>query len=103
MNSQALLTRLQNASPEGPLDRLAALVVEHELSQSLETLLPPALLARALKSALEGWLASPTAEGELASLVDDLQERLAPDPPPPRATPPRQPPPAPTHPAPPPH
>jgi len=90
MNSQALLTRLQNASPEGPLDRLAALVVEHELSQSLETLLPPALLARALKSALEGWLASPTAEGELASLVDDLQERLARDPRPLRETLPRE-------------
>src|SRR6218665_412388 len=101
MNSQALLTRLQNASPEGPLDRLPALVVEPELSQSLETLLPPALLARALKSALEGWLASPTAEGELASLVDDLQERLPPDPPPPPGAPPRRPPPGPAGPGPP--
>ncbi len=80
MDFQALLTRLQNPASEGPVDRLAALIVEHELSQPLSTLLPPALLARAAKSALEGWLASPTADGELAALIDDLQEKLARDP-----------------------
>ena len=79
MNAQHLLSRLQDASPDGPLDRLATLVVEHELSQPLATLLPPALLARATTSALEGWLASPTADGELATLLQELQERLARD------------------------
>lgn len=79
MNAQELLARLQDASPEGPLDRLAALVVEHELSQSLETLLPPPLLARALKSALEGWLASSTADRELADALDHLQNQLVQD------------------------
>src|SRR4051794_25957430 len=54
MNAQELLARLQDASPDGPLDRLAALVVEHELSQPLETLLPPALGARARRAPLGG-------------------------------------------------
>jgi len=80
MTPQDLLARLQDTSPNGPLDRLAALVVEHELSQPLETLLPPALLARALKAALEGWLASETADRELASAIDHLQGRLTQDP-----------------------
>jgi hypothetical protein len=80
MNAQDLLARLQDASPEGPLDRLATLVVEHELSQPLETLLPPALVARALKAALEGWLASDTAERELASLVEQVHRELTEDP-----------------------
>lgn len=79
MNAQHLLSRLQDASADGPLDRLAALVVEHELSQPLATLLPPALIARATTSALEGWLASPTADGELAALLQELQERLSRD------------------------
>ena len=48
MNAQDLLARLQDASPDGPLDRLASLVVEHELSQPVEALFPPALVARAL-------------------------------------------------------
>ena len=77
MTPPDLLARLQDASPHGPLDRLAALVVEHELSQPLTTLFPPALLARATRRSLEGWLASPTAEGELAAVLDRLQEELA--------------------------
>jgi hypothetical protein len=76
MNAQDLLARLQDASPDGPLDRLAALVVEHELSQPLETLFPPPLLARALKAALEGWLASDTADRELASALEHLHLQL---------------------------
>lgn len=80
MTPQDLLARLQDTSPNGPVDRLAALVVEHELSQPLETLLPPALLARAMKAALEGWLASETADRELASAIDHLQGRLTQDP-----------------------
>jgi hypothetical protein len=80
MNAQDLLARLQDTSPEGPLDRLAALVVEHELSQPLETLLPPPLLARALRAALEGWLASDTADRELVSAIEHLQHQLALDP-----------------------
>lgn len=80
MTPQDLLARLQDTSPNGPLDRLAALVVEHELSQPLETLLPPALLARAMKAALEGWLASETADRELASAIDHLQGQLTQDP-----------------------
>jgi len=80
MTPQDLLARLQDTSPNGPVDRLAALVVEHELSQPLETLLPPALLARALKAGLEGWLASETADRELASAIDHLQGRLTQDP-----------------------
>jgi hypothetical protein len=80
MNSPDLLARLQDASPDGPLDRLAALIVEHELSQPLATLLPPALLARATRQALEGWLASPTAEGELTTFLDQLQEGLVREP-----------------------
>ena len=79
MNAQDLLARLQDASSDGPLDRLAALVVEHELSQPLESLLPPALAARALRAALEGWLASDTADRELASALDHLQRQLAQD------------------------
>ncbi|OJH40845.1 hypothetical protein [Cystobacter ferrugineus] len=79
MNAQQLLTRLQDTSPNGPLDRLAALVVEHELSQPLTTLLPPALLARAIAKALEGAVASPTAEPELASALQHLQEQLSQD------------------------
>jgi hypothetical protein len=80
MNAQDLLARLQDASSDGPLDRLAALVVEHELSQPLETLFPPALLARALRAALEGWLASDTADRELASAIDHLHRQLTQDP-----------------------
>ncbi|PTL75248.1 hypothetical protein [Vitiosangium sp. GDMCC 1.1324] len=80
MNSQQLLARLQDTSAEGPLDRLAALVVEHELSQPLETLFPPALVARALKTALEGWLASDTADRELASAIEHLHRQLTQDP-----------------------
>jgi len=80
MTPQDLLARLQDTSPDGPVDRLAALVVEHELSQPLETLLPPALLARAMKAALEGWLASETADRELASAIDYLQGQLTQDP-----------------------
>ncbi|MGZ3458726.1 MAG: hypothetical protein ACXU86_09490 [Archangium sp.] len=80
MTPQDLLARLQDASPEGPLDRLAALVVEHELSQPLETLFPPALVARALKAALEGWLASDTADRELASAIEHLHHQLTQDP-----------------------
>lgn len=80
MNAQDLLARLQDASPGGPLDGLASLVVEHELSQPLETLLPPALAARALRSALEGWLASDTADRELASALEHLQRQLAQEP-----------------------
>ncbi|WP_309893381.1 hypothetical protein [Archangium sp.] len=80
MTPQDLLARLQDTSPNGPVDRLAALVVEHELSQPLETLLPPALLARAMKAALEGWLASETADRELASAIDHLQGQLTQDP-----------------------
>lgn len=79
MNAQELLARLQDASPDGPLDRLAALVVEHELSQPLETLFPPALVARALRAALEGWLASDTADQELASALEHLQRQLSQD------------------------
>ena len=76
MNAQDLLARLQDASPDGPLDRLASLVVEHELSQPLETLFPAPLLARALKAALEGWLASDTADRELASALEHLHLHL---------------------------
>ncbi|MET0406629.1 MAG: hypothetical protein ABW123_29695 [Cystobacter sp.] len=76
MNAQQLLTRLQDSSPDGPLDRLAALVVEHELSQPLHTLLPPALLARAVARSLEGALASPGGEQELASALQYLQQQL---------------------------
>lgn len=79
MNAQELLKRLQDASPEGPLDRLAALVVEHELAQPFETLLPPALVARAVKSSLEGWLTSETADRELAAAVEELQRHLSED------------------------
>jgi len=79
MNAQDLLARLQDASPDGPLDRLASLVVEHELSQPLETLLPPALVARALRAALEGWLASDTADRELAAALEHLQRQLTGD------------------------
>ena len=79
MNAQELLTRLQNASPEGPVDRLAALVVEHELSQPLQTLFPPAFLTRAIRGVLEGWLASETADRELADALDGLQQRLTRD------------------------
>ncbi|WNG38881.1 hypothetical protein F0U60_38750 [Archangium minus] len=79
MNAQQLLARLQDASPQGPLDRLAALVVEHELSQPLETLFPPPLLARAMKAALEGWLASDTADRELASAIEHLHQQLTQD------------------------
>ncbi len=79
MNAQDLLARLQDAAPNGPLDRLAALVVEHELSQPLEALLPPPLLARAIKAALEGWLASETADRELASAIDHLHQQLTRD------------------------
>jgi hypothetical protein len=79
MNAQQLLTRLQDATPGGPLDRLASLVVEHELSQPLPTLLPPALLARAVTKSIEGWLASPTAEHELASALQHVQQQLAQD------------------------
>jgi hypothetical protein len=80
MSAQDLLARLQDTSPEGPLDRLAALVVEHELSQPLQTLLPPPLLARALRAALEGWLASDTADRELTSALEHLQRQLTQDP-----------------------
>ncbi|MFY0565403.1 hypothetical protein ACN28E_16390 [Archangium lansingense] len=80
MNAQDLLARLQDSSPDGPLDRLASLVVEHELSQSLENLLPPALVARALRASLEGWLASDTADRELAAAIDHLQRQLSQDP-----------------------
>ncbi|MCY1080499.1 hypothetical protein [Archangium lansingense] len=80
MNAQDLLARLQDSSPDGPLDRLASLVVEHELSQSLENLLPPALVARALRASLEGWLASDTADRELAAAIDHLQRQLTQDP-----------------------
>ncbi len=79
MNAQDLLARLQDASPNGPLDRLAALVVEHELSQPLDTLFPPALLARALRAALEGWLASDTADREFADALHHLQGQLTQD------------------------
>ncbi|ATB41798.1 hypothetical protein CYFUS_007268 [Cystobacter fuscus] len=79
MNAQQLLTRLQDTSPDGPLDRLAALVVEHELTQPLTALLPPSLLARAVTQALEGALASPTAEHELASALQHFQEQLSQD------------------------
>lgn len=79
MNAPHLLTRLQDASAGGPLDRLAALIVEHELAQPLETLLPPARLVRALQMALEGWLASDSADRELTELLDHLQQRLLED------------------------
>jgi hypothetical protein len=76
MNAQQLLTRLQDTTPDGPLDRLAALVVEHELSQPLHTLLPPALLARAVARSLEGALASSSGERELVSALQHLQQQL---------------------------
>ena len=79
MNAQDLLARLQDTSADGPLDRLAALVVEHELAQPLETLFPPPVLARALRAALEGWLASDTADRELASAIEHLHRQLAQD------------------------
>ncbi|HEX8437773.1 hypothetical protein [Archangium sp.] len=79
MNAQDLLARLQDATPNGPLDRLAALVVEHELSQPLDTLFPPALVARALRAALEGWLASDTADREFASALNHFQGQLTQD------------------------
>jgi hypothetical protein len=76
MNAQDLLARLQDASPQGPLDRLATLIVEHELSQPLETLVPPALLTRALIAALQGWLDSDSADRELTSTLELLSAHL---------------------------
>jgi hypothetical protein len=79
VSTQQLLARLQDTSPGGPLDRLAALLLEHALDQPLETHLPPAFLARALRASLEGWLASESAERELAAATQHLQQMLAQD------------------------
>ena len=79
MDARQLVTRLKDDSAGGPLDRLAALTLEHLLDQPMGVLLPPAFLARGLKAALEGWVSSPSAEAELAGAVRHVRQRLAED------------------------
>lgn len=79
MELQSLLARLKDTSEGGPLDRLAVLGVEHALEQPLEALLPPAFLARALVAGLEGWLASESAEQELATAAARIRQALLKD------------------------
>jgi hypothetical protein len=71
---------LKDTSPGGALDRLATLVVEHALEQPLEAHLPPASVARSLHTGLEGWLASDSAEHELATAIGRLHQAMAKDP-----------------------
>jgi hypothetical protein len=71
---------LKDTSPGGSLDRLATLVVEHALEQPLEAHLPPASVARSLHTGLEGWLASDSAEHELATAIERLHQAMAKDP-----------------------
>ncbi len=80
MTPELLLSRLKDTSPGGSLDRLATLVVEHALEQPLEAHLPPASMARSLHTGLEGWLASDTAEHELATAIQRLHQAMAKDP-----------------------
>jgi hypothetical protein len=80
MEPQSLQARLKDTSEGGPLDRLAVLGVEHALEQPLEALLPPAFLARSLVAGLEGWLASESAEQELATATARIRQALLKDP-----------------------
>lgn len=79
MNVPELLTRLQDTTPGAPLDQLAELLVEDALGRPMAELLPPSLTARALKEALEGWLASERAEPALAAALEEARRALEAD------------------------
>ncbi|MHB8879373.1 MAG: hypothetical protein ACYC8T_37235 [Myxococcaceae bacterium] len=79
MSSPHLLSRLQDDSPDGPVDRLAHLLVDEALERPVAELLPPSFLARAARELLSGWLASPKAEPALAAALETYLRPLTSD------------------------
>lgn len=79
MGSPTVLDRLRDASDDGPLDRLAALVLDVHLGRPLGDLLPPDFAVRLARRGLEGWLDTETATDGLERLVRALRARLAGD------------------------
>lgn len=79
MDAKTLTTRLANSSDGGPLDQLAELTLDGVLEQPLSTLLPEATAVRLLRSAIEGWVASPQAVPALNALVGDAFNQLQAD------------------------
>jgi hypothetical protein len=70
VDTTTLLLRLRDPSPDGPLDRLAALALEALLDQPLQALLPAGSLESSLRRGLAGWLSEPTALAWLSRGVD---------------------------------
>lgn len=71
MNALELLERLRDASPGGPLERLAELVVDDLLGRPVRQVLEPGWMAEVVRDGLAAWLASGAAEARLLLAVED--------------------------------
>ncbi|MFZ5467827.1 MAG: hypothetical protein ACOZIN_00200 [Myxococcota bacterium] len=78
-NRAELLRRLQDDSPGAPLERLCELIVEDALGRSVEELLPFPEVARIVREALSGWLASERALPALEAALSNVAEALTAD------------------------
>jgi hypothetical protein len=72
-----LLTRLRDASDQGPSARLATLLVEDALSRPVRDLVDPGRAAQALQEGLLAWTASDAGVAQVVAEVERLRARAS--------------------------
>lgn len=76
MDTAGLLERLREGAPDGPLDRLADLIVDDLLSRPVREVLESRWVAEVFRDGVKAWLASGVAEARLLATVEELLARL---------------------------
>ncbi len=79
MDATTLLGKLKDASPGGPLDRLAALSVDAVLEKPVGELVSADAAAKVARHALLGWLDAKDATAALSKVVEALHGKLSAD------------------------